>query len=362
MSKNGQLSFSNNTRGEGSIQDTQECLSYKSQMQLLMRTVVSLAFLVFIVGCNAAAAQTEVTGTWTASINHEKTGISHRKRSDRQGEFDEQEVEAQATGAIQVKGDRMHLNFERNTRNEHRSQIGQSFSFSELQGLTREQVERGGAVNFSLVREAGTINCEGTFQNGKGTGTFRFTANPSFISGMKSRGFDFESNSKSWGDERDSENKLFSAAALNVTTALADDLLSVGLSKLDVDDLFKAAIFKVDAKFAREMKASGFQNLGMEDLVKARIFKIDANFVTQVVQMGYANQSFEDLVQMRIFKVTPEFIAAVRSEGISNPSVEELVKMKIFKIDSDFIRKAKAEGVPLEVERLVERRIGVHKN
>jgi hypothetical protein len=33
--------------------------------------------------------------------------------------------------------------------------------------------------------------------------------------------------------------------------------------------------------------------------------------------------------------------------------------MHIFKIDSDFIRQAKAEGVPLEVERLVQRRIGV---
>ncbi|MBA2705965.1 MAG: hypothetical protein H0U60_19170 [Blastocatellia bacterium] len=240
--------------------------------------------------------------------------------------------------------------------------MGQTYSFFELQGLTREQVERGGAVKFNLLREAGTISCEGVFQNGKGAGTFRFTANQSFISGMKSRGFDFENNSRVFHDGRDSENKLFSAAALNVTTALADDLASVGLGKLDVDDLFKAAIFKVDSKFAREMKASGFPNLGMEELVKARIFKIDANFVRQVMQMGFANQSFEDLVQMRIFKVTPEFIAEVRSEGIANPSVEELVKMKIFKIDSDFIRKAKAEGVPLDVQRLVERRIGAHRN
>jgi hypothetical protein len=231
-----------------------------------------------------------------------------------------------------------------------------------MKGLTREQVERGGPVKFSLVREAGTISCEGVFQNGKGVGTFRFTGNPSFVAAMKSRGFDFENNSRTWHDERDSENKLFSAAVLNVTTALADDLLSVGLGKLDVDDLFKAAIFKIDAKFASEMKASGFPNLGMEELVKARIFKINANFVTQVIQMGFAHESFEDLVQMRIFKVTPEYIAVVRSEGITNPSVQELVQMKIFKIDSDFIRKAKAEGVPLEVERLVERRIGAHRN
>lgn len=326
-------------------------------LQLLMRSILSLTFLVVVVGCNAAAAQTEVTGDWTASMGGAKSDIGRRHKSDEPDTFaDEQEAAAQA------KGDRIHIEFERGTARNHRNQIGQSYSFSELQGLTREQVERGGPVQFSLVREAGTIACEGTFQNGKGSGTFRFTANPNFISGMKSRGFDFEKTDKSWGDERDSDNKLFSAAALNVTTALADDLLSVGLNKLDVDDLFKAAIFKIDSKFAREMKASGFPNLGMEELVKARIFKIDAAFVTQVMQMGFANQSFEELVKMRIFKVTPEFIASVRSEGIANPSVEELVKLKIFNIDGDFIRKAKADGVPLEVERLVERRIGVHRN
>jgi len=326
-------------------------------MNFLMRLVVSLSFLVFIVGCNAATAQTEVTGDWSGSLGREKSASVHRQKAD------EPEITAadEDSGA-QAKGDRLYLDFERPTKNGHRSQMGQTYSFSELQGLTREQVERGGTVKFSLVREAGTINCEGTFQNGKGAGSFRFTGSQSFIAAMKSRGFDFENNSATWHDERDYENKLFSAAVLNVTTALADDLLSAGLGKIDLDDLFKAAIFKIDSKFAREMKASGFPDLGMEELVKARIFKIDANFASQVAQMGFANQSFESLVQMRIFKVTPEFIAAVRNEGIANPSVEELVQMKIFKIDSEFIRKAKAEGVPLEVERLVERRIGAHRN
>jgi hypothetical protein len=44
---------------------------------------------------------------------------------------------------------------------------------------------------------------------------------------------------------------------------------------------------------------------------------------------------------------------------LTNLSIEQLVKLKIFKIDSEFIRQARAEGVPLEVEKLVERRIGV---
>src|SRR5688572_27373179 len=205
--------------------------------------------------------------------------------------------------------------------------MGQTYEFSELQGLSREQALGGGAVKFNLVREAGTIECEGSFQNGRGSGTFRFLGSQAFLSAMKSRGFDFESNPSK--HDRDVEERLFSAAALNVTTALADDLVSAGF-KLDVEDLFKAAIFKIDSTFMREMKASGFPNLGMEELVKARIFKIDAEFVRKVTQMGFDKEPFESLV-----------------------------KMQIFKIDSEFIRKAKADGVPLEVEHLVQRKLGV---
>lgn len=270
-------------------------------------------------------AQSQLTGTWTATVS---------------------------------KDNKIHLNLERNSKG-HRNQMGQTYDFSDLQGLSREQAVNGGPVNFSLVREAGRIDCEGSFQDSKGSGTFRFTGNLSFVSAMKSRGFDFETGMNDDIDDRRGENKLFAATTLNVTTALADDLLSAGFGKLKTEDLFKAAIFKIDSKFMREMKASGFENLGMEDLVKARIFKIDAEFVSQVSQMGFQKEPFESLVKMQIFKVTPQFISEVRNEGLSDLQVEDVVKLRIFKIDAQFIREAKADGVPMDVEALVRRRIGV---
>jgi len=295
--------------------------------QTLMRSALGLAFIVLVAGSNAVVAQSMLTGEWKATAD--------------------------------LNPDKIHLSFERRTERGGRSQMGSTYAYDDLQGLSREQARSGGAVKFSLVREAGRIDCEGVFQNGEGSGTFRFTGSQSFVSAMKSRGFDFEKNSFASDDGRDSENRLFAATTLNVTTALADDLLSADFGKLDVEDLFKAAIFKVDSKFMREMKASGFPNLGMEELVKARIFKIDAGFVSEVARMGFDKEPFESLVKMRIFKVTPEFINEARGEGLTNLSVEDLVKMRIFKIDGEFIRQARAEGVPLEVEKLVRKRIGV---
>jgi len=294
--------------------------------KMWMRLISGLALLVLVAGSNVLA-QNVMTGDWTASLVHDNPG-------------------------------KINLNFERRSEKGGRNQMGQTYDFADLQGLSREQLLSGGPAKFSLVREAGRIECEGSFQDGKGSGTFRFTGNQSFVLAMKSRGFDFEEDSIS-NNGRHSENRLFAATTLNVTTALADDLSSSGFGKLHVDDLFKAAIFKIDSKFMREMKASGFSNLGMEDLVKARIFKIDADFVSQVSQMGFDKEPFESLVKMQIFKITPEFITEVRNEGLTDISVEDIVKLRIFKIDSEFIRQAKAEGVPLEVEKLVQRRIGI---
>jgi hypothetical protein len=289
-----------------------------------MALITSFALLIWIAGTKVVA-QESFTGEWTATVSKDNSKI--------------------------------HLNLERKSGKHGRNQMGQSFEFSDLQGLTREQALNGGPVSFSLVREAGKIEMAGSFENGRGSGTFRFTGNASFVSAMKSRGFDFESNAND--EDRDTESRLFAATTLNVTTALADDLNSAGFGKLQVEDLFKAAIFKVNSQFAREMKASGFGDLGMEELVKARIFKVDPEFARQVSQMGFDKEPFESLVKMQIFKVTPEFITEMRNEGLNDLHIEDLVKLRIFKIDTDFIRAAKADGVPLDVERLVQRKIGV---
>lgn len=315
-------------------------------LKVLLRSVFSLAFIVLTIGSIVIVAQTTapITGEWKASTEGYEKVEKYGKDEKAERKLDP---------------NKLYLSFSRRTEKGGMSNHGSNFNYSDLQGLSHEQALGGGSVRFSLVREAGTIDCEGTFQNGKGFGTFRFTPNQQFVSAMKSRGFDFEKPSK-YDNERETENRLFAAATLNVTTALADDLLSANFGKLDIDDLFKAAIFKIDSKFMREMKASGFPNLGMEELVKARIFKIDADFVREVAQMGFDKEPFESLVKMRIFKVTPEFINEVKAEGFQNLDVEDLVKMRIFKIDSAFIRQARSEGVPLEVEKLVQKRIGVY--
>lgn len=288
----------------------------------------SLGLAIFVFGSYVIVAQNALTGDWTASTKDENP-------------------------------DKIHLSFEMRSEKGGKNQHGSSFAYSDLQGLSREQAQNG-KVSFSLAREAGTIECEGTFVNGRGSGTFRFTPNYGFADAMRSRGFDFSKSSKHGGGQ-DLERRLFTATTLNVTTAFADDLKSANFGPLDVDDLFKAVIFKITPQFMAEMKATGFPNLGMEDLVKARIFKVDAEYVRQVNDMGFPNLDFEGLIKFRIFKVEPEFLASIKSEGINNLTAEDVVKLRIFKIDPQFIREARATEPNITVEQMVEMKIGVRR-
>jgi hypothetical protein len=325
----------------------------KKNVTIWTRAALALALFVLAAGSRAALAQETLTGTWTGSVGGEKWGEKFGSKVGKKFEKEDEPDWQKGEG----KPDGLNLSLERRTERGGRNQMGQTYDFSELQGLTREQAQGGGPVRFALVREAGRVDLEGSFQNGRGSGTFTFTPDRGFVSAMRGRGFDFEKK-ESWNEHGESGDRVFAAAMLNVTTALADDLLSADFGKLEVDDLFKAAIFHVDSKFMREMKASGYP-LRMEELVKARIFKIDADFLREAARLGFDKEPFEDLVKMRIFKITPAFVAEVRGEGLNDLSIEELVKMRIFNIDADFIRRARAEGVPLEVEALVRERIGV---
>jgi hypothetical protein len=244
--------------------------------------------------------------------------------------------------------DRIQFSFSRRSDGNN-SMHGSDYAVSDFQGLTREQVHAAATtpVNFKLVREAGTLECEGSFRDGLGSGTWRLVPSQAFRSAMSSRGYDL------------TDSQMFTATMIDVKTGFVDDLKTIGFDHLDFEDVVKAVIFKITPQFAAEMKSIGFEHLGLEDLVKARIFKIDAAFAREVHEMGFDDgQSMEQLVKLRIFKVTPDFLKEIKGEGLTLDSIEDAVKLRIFKVDADFIRRARASGhTDLNVEELVRLRI-----
>src|SRR5215216_1914419 len=100
---------------------------------------------------------------------------------------------------------------------------------AELRGLTQAQMmSSGGQVQFQIVRDAGTLNCEGWFRDGRGSGHFVFSANPGFVAELKKRGF-----------ASPTDSQQFSLAVHEVSLAFIDELRAQGYEQPTVDQLVR---------------------------------------------------------------------------------------------------------------------------
>jgi uncharacterized protein (UPF0335 family) len=209
-----------------------------------------------------------------------------------------------------------------------------NISRGELQGLPSDISSLAKTnVNFRVVREAGTFDCEGYFSAGKGVGFWTLAPSQSFVSAMHSRGYD-----------NLTEEDLLRAALHNLTTKFIEDLKSVGYDHLEFQQLLRAAGHEVTASFIREMQAAGYQGLSMEELVRARNHEINSQYIKEAQAMGFEKQPLESLIRLRNHEVTQEFINQMRSVGFDNLSIEELIRLKNHDITPQFVNDLKAEG------------------
>src|SRR3954466_5116125 len=142
----------------------------------------------------SSAAQTQLRGTWTAEVSSKRP-------------------------------DKLQLNF---FRSSERGQMGQSMEYSELKGLDPSAVQATNVpVKFQLVRDAGTVQLDGTFNKGLGHGEFNFAANQEYLSAMKQLGY------------AEVDRKAFELAVIDVSRAYAKEIRELGFDT-SLDKLIEA--------------------------------------------------------------------------------------------------------------------------
>lgn len=288
----------------------------------------------------AAFAQAELRGTWNAEL---KDG----------------------------KNDEIQMQLFRQSKQMH---MGTSMKLAELQGLTLSTVQAANTpVKFRLLRDAGTIQFEGTFNKGLGHGEFQFTANKEYLTAMKQMGFSevddkaFELTtidvSRAYAKElRDlgynpDLKELISGRIFNVNREQVEGLKSVGVTDLSLKKLVEYRIFKVTPEYVREMRAS-FPNISLDKLVAMRIHNATPEFAREMAQLGYSKLDADKLVAFRIHGVTPEFVREMRALGFKDLDADQLVQFRIFGVGSEQINDLAREGYKnLSAEQLVTFRI-----
>ena len=134
---------------------------------------------------------------------------------------------------------------------------GTSVRQSELEAAgIRGESFSGSNVHFSLPRAAGRFEFEGSFDSGRGGGTFRFTPNGAFIASLQKTG-----------------------------------------RQVSSDDALRLALHDVDQAFIASIEAAGYKGVSIEDLIKMRIHGVDADYIGGLRKAGYTSLSVEDLDQ-----------------------------------------------------------------
>ena len=68
-----------------------------------------------------------------------------------------------------------------------------------LVGLSAADMRGSGVtVHFKIVRSAGTLDCEGWLDDGKGSGHFTYQANPDFVAELSTRGINAPTAWEQW--------------------------------------------------------------------------------------------------------------------------------------------------------------------
>lgn len=185
------------------------------------------------------------------------------------------------------------VHFSLQSRDDHHSFDSSSdWNVSDLHGLDLATAAKHD-VQFSIVRDAGTIQAEGFVKDGEGAGLFTFEANPQYIQEMEALGFD-------------------------------------GITP---EQQLAFALHDVSFSYAREMKSLGIKGLDAHKLLACRIFHVDAAFVKELHDAGINVVEAGKLIAFRIHKITPQYIADLRAHGMRNLTADQLIALRIHGIE-----------------------------
>ena len=144
------------------------------------------------------------------------------------------------------------------------------------------------------------------------------------------------------------------APAAPAAPSFIDEMNSVGLENLDVDNLIALKIQGVSPEYVREIRAAGF-NPDAQELVAMKIHDIDSAYVKEMRATGYSPDAHE-LVAMKIHDVTPAYVKGMRDAGF-NPDIQEIIGMKIQDVTPEYVQKIRAAGFNPDAQEIVTMKI-----
>jgi hypothetical protein len=246
-------------------------------------------------------------------------------------------------------GGRIQATFRNDDAVRDHSNWSSGFVPSELAGLDLAGFRASGtrALRFSLIREAGRLDCAGNGGGSYAAGNCRFTPDPAFTQLLMSRGIG-----------NPTRDEAFGLMALNVRRELIDAVAAARYPTPTVGELMQLTAVGVNGPYISGLAHAGYRPRTIHSLVEFKALDITPQWIAGFVSIGYGNLPPDQLIQLKALDVTPAFIAGFDRIGYRNLPTATLVQLKALDITPEFVRSAVGQrGTMPPVDQLVQLKI-----
>jgi hypothetical protein len=233
---------------------------------------------------------------------------------------------------------KIQASFRDHSRDADKTNWSTGFMPSDLIGLEVSSFRSPGTrpLHFSIVCEAGRLDCAGNGGNNYAAGNCRFTQNPAFSEFLAARGIG-----------RPTRDQAFGLMAVNAKRDLVDAVAAARYPMPTIDNLMALSALSVDRPYIAGMAHSGYRPASIQKLIEFKAVGITPEWIGGFARVGYANVPADELVQMRALGITSEYIAGFQRIGYRDLPVNTLVELKALDITPEFVRSAVGQQAAL---------------
>lgn len=194
--------------------------------------------------------------------------------------------------------------------------------------LTNEEASqiKQGPNSFSLTREAGTLECTGTFASEDASGDYVFNTNKEFSKFLSNQGID------------DAEPiDLFKLFLADVKESYVLELKKLGYQPT-ISQLTKMGLLNIDTDYVQSINKTHYKGLALDMIIKFSIHGVSATYIDELAKLGYQDLDANMLKKWAIHGISTRYIKALREAGYSDMDPQMIKNFAIHGISSNFIR------------------------
>ena len=218
-------------------------------------------------------------------------------------------------------------------------------AWSDLHGVTGADLDSSGVQkSFSIGRDAGTFQAQGSLSRGHGAGTWTFTPSAAFSDQLRRRGIGSAS-----------APQQFELAMSGFQLSTLDHMLSAGFGRPSVGDLVAMVEHGVSDGYIAELRGLGLRPNNAQTLIRMRDHGVGSSFAAAVMK-ALPGTTVDTLIALRDHGVGTSFIQAFANLGY-HVSADDLIRLRDHGVSSSFIERMRSHGYTrLSVDDLIRLR------